>query len=129
MRAPRIPALSELYDQLTMCVGAPYETVQLACGPVWRYRWRSSVISVLFAAGRSVALHIAYPDSSSDARLLAAALFRRKATARQTKLYVGVTGALLVGATCPPSALQALDTSARDGRPLVVRECHELRNA
>jgi hypothetical protein len=129
MRAIPIPSLDEPCATMTLCVGAPYTTLPLADGLLWRYRWRSSVLSVLFCGGRSVALHVTYPDSPSDARRLAAALLRRQARDRTTKVCVGATGALLVGPACPPSARQALDTPTADGRPLVVRECHELRNA
>jgi hypothetical protein len=124
-----VPCLGETFDAYSARLGAPLQTLVLAGVLLRRFRWRGTVISVLFTAGHSVALHCAYPATRLDRQALPALLFSlHAADPWGTTVYCGATGALLVSSGCPQGVLAALDSEDGSTRPRVVRECLDLRD-
>jgi hypothetical protein len=122
-----LPCLGEPFDAYTMRLGAPFQTAAFAGAILRRYRWRDSVLSVLFSAGRSVALHCSYPETQQDRRALPSMLFDlHAADPWGTTVYCGATGALLASRACSEAAITALDANLVSNRPRVVRECLDL---
>lgn len=125
-----MPCLGETFDSYSAQLGAPMQTAVLAGAIMRRYRWRSSVVSVLFSGGRSAAAHYSYPTTQTDRRALPALLLDlHAADPCGTTVYCGETGALLTTHDCPHSAIAALDAETGSTRPLVVRDCLDLRGS
>ena len=122
-----LPCLGEPFDAYTVRLGAPFQTAAFAGAILRRYRWRDSVISVLFSGGHSVALHCSYPETQFDRQALPSLLFDLHAEDPWgTAVYCGATGALLANHACPEAAIAALDAGSVSRRPRIVRECLDL---